>query len=378
MNRPGKYTLRLCLPGLLAICAQATSAQTLLTVTDGSGDPGKGPAMADIWADPNPPGMLFDRWSEDDHLVFRADEWHSRVKTGAKRIRISAVYRPAPEWTTGQPEAVGTTLMRFFFPPNPVGIVFHFHGTGGGRNGLFNNPEQRIFARELVAEGFAVIALDSADRVNKQWDTRLPPDNPDITNVQAAIDLFIARNLITAATPVYASGISNGGGFAPRISLSLGFSGTAIFIATSNAALMSITTVPTIWNVMENDTVLNAGSVERARGAYTTLRSRGIRAEFNLLRPSPVFPERFRRIPGLSRSDSAAIHIALKDGGFLDRRNFLKDNPQTSNWASVIPGRYSGSLSGISDQLSICYTEHKFFGDYNRRVVKFFKSIVSN
>lgn len=126
---------------------------------------------------------------------------------------------------------------------------------------------------------------------------------------------------------------------------------------------------------MENDSILTAGSVERAREAYNVLKNRSIQAEFNLLRPTPVYPERFWRISGVNQTESIEIFNSLKSNGFLDARNYLKENPQFSNWASAIPSKYNSFLSSIRDQLWISYTEHKFFGDYNRRVIKFFNSL---
>jgi len=265
--------------------------------------------------------------------------------------------------------------MRYFFPANPVGVVFHFHGSGGSMNGLFSQPEQIVYARELVAAGYAVVTLNSSDRVNAQWNTAAPPNNPDIANVQTAIAGFISRGLMTGQTPVFASGISNGGAFAPRVSLFLGFRGTAIYVATSNATIMQNTNSATIWNIMRNDTTLAPGSVEEAFNNYTILRGRGIRAEYNVLEPSAVFPERFRRIPGLNPNDSVTIYGALKSNGFLDRRDLLIQNPNVSGWVSAIPAQYTANLPDISDQLQICYTEHQFFSDHNRRTIRFFDSL---
>lgn len=360
----------------LLIISVSAFGQTKVNISGGSGDGiFRGQQLVDIWADPNPPGQIFDRWTGDTDLLQRTDEWHTKIKTGRKNLNLTAAYKNVAAWTPGAAETIGTSQMRYYFPPIPVGVVFHFHGSGGNLNGLFTQPEQIIFAKELVAEGYAVVSLNSEDRVNAQWSTAPLTNNPDVINVQSAVNSFISRGFITAQTPIFASGISNGGAFAPRVSFALNFRGTAIYIATSNAALMSVTNVPTIWNIMQNDTVLEAGSVQTATASYDALRNRGIRAELNLLRPSPVYPERFRRIPNLSAGDSVNIYNALKINGFLDERNYLKQNPGASGWQSVIPAPYSASLGEIGDQLFICFTEHKFFSDYNRRVINFFNSL---
>lgn len=365
---------RTCLS--LLLFASAVCGQSSVIVNSGSGDGRyRGQQRIDVWADPYPAGQIFDRWVGDTHLLERDDEWHAKVRTGTRNISLTATYRTVPTWMPQGPEAIGSSQMRYFFPANPVGVLFHFHGSGGSMNGLFSQSEQTVFARELVAAGYAVVALNSSDRVNAQWSTASPPNNPDITNVQTAIASFVARGLMTNQTPIFASGISNGGGFAPRVSLFLGFRGTAIYIATSNATIMQNTGSATIWNIMRNDSTLAPGSVEEAFSNYSILRGRGIRAEYNVLEPSPVFPERFRRIPGLTAADSNAIYDALKSNGFLDRRDLLVQNPNTSGWQTVIPSQYSGNLPDIFDQLKICYTEHQFFSDHNRRTIRFFDSV---
>ncbi|MBK8147805.1 MAG: hypothetical protein IPK58_06190 [Acidobacteria bacterium] len=364
---------------IVIVLALAVGAfgQTSVTVGSGSGDGRfRGQQIVDVWADPYPAGQIFDRWVGDTHLLARPDEWHAKVRTGTKNINLNATYRTVPAWLPVGPENIGSTQMRYFFPANPVGVVFHFHGSGGSMNGLFSSSEQTIFARELVAEGYAVVSMNSSDRVNAQWNTSLPPNNPDVINVEAAIASFISRGLITNQTPVFASGISNGGAFAPRVSLFLGFRGTAVYIATSNATIMQNTTAATIWCIMQNDSTLAPGSVQEALNNYNVLRSRGIRAEYNVLRPSPVFPERFRRIPGLNTADSINIYNALKNNGFLDSRDLLRQNPISSGWQAVVPAQYNGNLPDILDQLKVCYTEHQFFSDYNRRVISFFNSIL--
>lgn len=359
------------------ILSLTLSAQSLVRIQNGSGD-GKfrGQRVTHIWADPYPSGQVFDRWTGDAAFVKNADEWHTTVKTGVKTINLTATYKPAPAWTPSALEAVGTSEMRYYFPPNATAVIFHFHGSGGSANGLFQSFEQTIFAREAVAEGYAVVALSSVDRVNRQWNpSNQLNSNPDMQNVQTAINTFIQRGLMTASTPVFASGVSNGGGFAPRVSAALNFRGTAIYIASGTVNVMSATTVPTIWCLMQNDQTIGASGIQQARDNYANLLSRSIRAEFNVNPPSPVYAERFWRIPGLTESDSQTIYNSLKANGILDERDYQRQSPFTSGWQNYVPAQYNSYLDDILTQLEVCYTEHEFFSDYNRRVLRFFNSL---
>lgn len=359
---------------VLGIVAQAQPSQ--LNVSSGSGDGAfRGAPIKDVWADPNPTGFVFDRWIGDAHLLRDRFDWHTRVKTGAKNINVTAVYRPASAWSPTALEAVGTSEMRYYFPPNPVGVIFHFHGSGGSANGLFQSTEQRVFAADAVADGYAVVTLSSEDRVNRQWNPALPPNNPDIVNVQTAINTLTQRGLITAGMPIYATGISNGGAFAPRVSLALNFRGTAIYIASGTANIMTQTTVPTIWCLNQNDTGIGQSGIQQSLSNYDNLIGRGIRAQHNILMPSPVYPERFWRVPGLTASDSVTIYNSLKANGILDRLDYQIQSPFTSGWQNFVPPQYNSYLGEILAQLEICWTEHEFQSDHNRRVLNFFTSL---
>ena len=186
----------------------ATFAQrATVIVNSGSGDGSyKGQPFVHVWADPAPAGMVFDRWTGDTLLLQNARESHTKVRTSQLNISITATYKNAPTWNPTF-ETLNGIQMGYHFPPSPVGVIFHFHGQGGAANLLFNNLERRTFANEAVAEGYAVVALDSADRTNRDWSTSNDlATSPDIQNVQAAINLFISRGTITASTPLFAHG----------------------------------------------------------------------------------------------------------------------------------------------------------------------------
>ncbi len=235
----------LFLGALLSLCVAAQ--RTNVTVNAGSGDGVyKGQGFAHVWADPNPPGMVFDRWTGDIFLLQNPLEYHTKFRTAKLNANLTATYKPAPVWSPVY-ETINGSAIGYYFPASPVGVVFHFHGTGGSATGLFSNSEQRVFANEAVAEGYAVVSLSSVDRVNRQWNPNPQiENNPDMQNVQAAINSFVSRGLMTTSTPVFATGISNGGAFAPRVSRALNFRGTTVFIAAVTITVLSQTTVPTI------------------------------------------------------------------------------------------------------------------------------------
>ena len=361
---------------VILFLSTATFAQrATVVVNSGSGDGSyKGQPFVHVWADPAPAGMVFDQWTGDAFLLQNPRESHTKVRTSQLSITINATYRSAPTWTPTF-ETLNGIQMGSYFPPSHVGVIFHFHGQGGAANLLFNNLERRTFANEAVAEGYAVVALDSADRINRDWSTSNDlATNPDIQNVQAAINVFISRGLMTASTPVFAHGFSKGAGFAPRVSRALNFRATSMNLLAGTPDIINITTIPTIWCIAINDGTIMPGGVAQSRNNYQNLLNRGVPAQYYLAVPSPVYPERFWRISGLTATDSQAIHAALRQGGYIDGRSFLVADPDASGWESAIPVQYNSFVNSIRDQLRICYTEHTFFSDYDRRVLEFFNT----
>ena len=358
---------------LVLLLGSVAAQRSNVTVNAGSGDGShKGQPFVHVWADPAPVGMVFDRWTGDTTLLQKTRESHTKLRTANLNLAITATYRSAPAWTPTF-EQLNGIQMGHHFPPQLAGVIFHFHGQGGSANLLFNNLERRIFANEAVAEGYAVVALDSADRINRDWSTSNEiATNPDIQNVQAAIDLFISRGLITASTPLFAHGFSKGAGFSPRVARALSFRATSMNLLAGTPDIINITTIPIIWSMAVNDGTIMSAGVQQSYTNYQNLVSRGIPAQHHRSVPSPVYPERFWRIAGLTAVDSQAIHAALKQNGFIDGRGFLVADPDTSGWESAIPAQYNSFVNSIRDQLRICYAEHTFYSDHNRRVLDFF------
>ena len=346
-----------------------------VVVNSGSGDGShKGQPFVHVWADPAPAGMVFDRWTGDTTLLQNARESHTKLRTAKLNIEITATYRAAPAWNPTF-EMLNGIQMGHHFPASHVGVIFHFHGQGGSANLLFSNLERRIFANEAVADGYAIVSLDSADRINRDWSTSNEiATSPDIQNVQAAIDLFISRGWMTASTSKFAHGFSKGAGFSPRVARALNFRATSMNLLAGTPDIINITTIPIIWSIAINDGTIMPGGVAQSRNNHQNLLNRGVPTQYHLAVPTPVYPERFWRITGLSTADSQTIHNALRQGGFIDGRNFLVADPDVSGWESVIPAQYNSHMNSIRDQLRICYTEHTFFSDYNRRVLNFFNT----
>lgn len=292
-----------------------------------------------------------------------------------KNVTLTATYKNAPAWNPIYGLINGREY-GYHFPTNARAVVFWFHGTGGNARSFFNRLESRSSANHYVADGFAIVALDSNNRVDKQWDnTNNPPNNPDINNVQAIVNSFVARGFMTANTPVFSSGMSNGAAFSPRVAYALQFKAAAVYCA-QGGAYINVRNVPTIWNMAQNDGNENVGANGNAASVnlFQILQGRGIVAQHNFHSASPLYPQRFARIPGLTLTDSQIIFDSLNTNHLLDGENYLRENPATSQWQSVIPAVYTPYLQPIRSQLDVSFAEHEYFSDNDGRVSAFFNA----
>src|SRR5439155_3305012 len=177
-------------------------------------------------------------------------------------------------------------------------------------SGFFRETESFAFARDAVAADYAVAALDSGGGPGRSWDTTFAASNVDVANVRTAVTYFISAGLMATNTPKYATGMSAGGFFAPSPAYFLGFNACAIWCSSgapksTGTTVFNVTTVPTIWNLARNDDLYNHKAfLDDAANNLALLGARGIAGEVRENPPSPVYPQRFARIQGLTAADS--------------------------------------------------------------------------
>lgn len=391
----------------------AAAAPPTVTVHSGSADGYAGPGdTVHLFADPAPAGQVFDHWEGGAGLLADPKAWHTTFTLGAQSVTLTAVYRSAPAWSPAQASVNGADFW-YFVPPSPKGLIVCFHGRGGTGPSWFQRPATRQFLDEAVAAGFGVAALTSIydqpaltpgtdPNAGTGWNLAFDlsdyaaslSQNPDLQNVKAGLDLLASANLISASTPLFAAGSSNGGRMSVRAAAALVPSNTGYgpFLAVVNhvsqgdpAQLMSAYTIPVRFDMQVNDHA--NGDIVSWQDAQTYaqgMAARGVPAAFELNQPAPVHPTRFERVPGLSASDSRTIQQALKSGGYLDARDFIvmkgpsgsdPDDPllNPASWTGLIPAAYRtpSLLQGIQDELQDAYAEHGFFSDPDDRDLAF-------
>jgi predicted esterase len=338
----------------------------VLTVAGGSGG-GEYPAgsVVHIWADPPPAGSVFDRWTGNLEPLIDRYAAHTTLVMPEARMAVRAVFKRAPACAPAS-EALSGVEVTHCVPPGHSGVILLFHGNGGAGVNFFRNAEPLQFVADAAAGGFALLALDSHDRERKAWQIESQGENPDIHNVRAVLDALVQRRLIARGEPLYALGLAGGGNFAARLAQRLPCKAAAIFFAPGN--LPPDYAVPTLWLMAQNE----VNRQPRALAEYTRLAHRQIPAKFDVNDPSPVYPLRFRRIRGVDADQSQAIYHFLKEKGYLDAKDMLAQDPESSGWETALPERFAKYRGAIREQLDVCFGLPRFFSDFDNRILDFF------
>ncbi len=363
-----------------------------LLVVDGGFGSGIYPAGAQVhvWAAVTPTmEELVTSWDGDAALLQDPGEWHTTLTMPAHDVALSATpiqtLMPLTVETIEGHERPKT--VRHHIPEDPVGIVLFAHGTGGS-GAMIEGIEATYLAHVLGRAGFGVWSTD-AEEVDAgdtdgdgkiRWDASLSPDNVDLLNVQRILDQFEADGRIDADTPRLALGMSNGGAFSVTAGAGLELDAVASYCASGRDAAVEATEAPTAWFLCEfdgNDQMDN----DQAAAHHQTLLDRGIPTELHVHGPSPLYDQRFGRIPSLGPT-STAIADELRDAGHVDGDGFVIDDAETIAAAVLAtPGDYPvlSGLSGeeqlaVAGQVRIMTADHRLYDDYARRMLAFFEA----
>lgn len=338
-----------------------------------SGVLGRDPSLR-LHAQADPPQEVFVGWRGDAAALPDARAWNVSLPGSDSALSFTAEFASAPPATAETTDSIHGARYLYRIPADPRGLVFSFHGSGGSGDLPFRKPEAQHATRLLLQRGFGVLGLDSANRIDRQWNPAYSLSNPDVINVQGILDRLRGEGRIAADTPVFCEGVSNGAAFCSRVAELLRMQGRSLMIAPGIEAVLAQSDVPTIWTLGRNDPTLAPGYLEQAQRSAANLESRGVAHALHVVESNPVYPERFARIPGIDPEASRGLHASLRQAGFLDPQNLLIRDPRGNALDGLIPTALLGLRGDIVAQLETAHGAHEYFSDYAHRVAHFFEA----
>ncbi len=292
--------------------------------------------------DAKAPLRIFARWSGDTATVNDIKARETTLVMPSQNSSVTAQFKDAARWKS--PHIITS------FPEHPVGVIYVFHGIRGGIAELIASLEMTRFVDQALSRNFAVVMIESYERKKGLWDVdhTAVADNVDMARLVEVHKRLIAKGMILASYPVYFVGISQGGFFATRAAaeadrgaLPFTVKAVASYICPGSRAALENTAVPTIFMLARNDDVMDNGW---ALSDFDLLLDRGIATQLWIQEPTPVHPDRFWGIPGLSQTDSQLLQRGLKANGLLDAQNFLLayaledgNGDGAADWVAALP-----------------------------------------
>jgi hypothetical protein len=225
-------------------------------------------------------------------------EWWFRFIMPNTDVTISANINPSlpSNFLTFEQIRGRDTLKNVYYnlDYNNKGIVFLFHGGGGQASNMVGNEnyDKYYIVKQLIQNNYGVIISECEERSinfdtdssgNFTWQPQ-PYDsllNPDYANYTAITDTLQNRGLINPQTPWFGWGGSNGGSFSGNFSYFFSISNrnvkaAAIYIASSQSQLVSLSNVPFYFAVMPNDEMIGSTGNANALANHNILLNRGI------------------------------------------------------------------------------------------------------
>lgn len=319
---------------------------------------------AHIWAQQNTATQVFAAWTGDTQYLLDPQAPYTTLTVPNAEVRLTATYRTVPAWTV-RTDTWNNIPVSYYIPPNPVGLVFNFHGTGGSGAALYTSTEFLSFHRDLVAAGFGVAAFDCQNRTTMQWDTNTAgASNPDIVRLNGILAAMRAQGVISADLPLFAFGQSNGGQFSHFSAPVMNWAAVSISAVQGSTPASATYSGPVQWWMPKNDDhpqVGLVGGIATSVARYEQIANRGLFARHIIQEAMPLFPERFARAINLTMADSLEVYGILRARGWLDANDFLLNNPSEIDYAAALPARFTPAMrTAVGTQLMGTYMTHLF------------------
>lgn len=395
--------MRCYLPLLWSIFLWGTAqciAQTVsLAVLNGYGSGNYFPGdTIHIWSVEIPDDSVFAEWETPSSsiVILHPKEWHTTVimPQTPTVVRAKLRYSKPLQFDKTIFHIMGADRNIWFaFPENLQGLITLHHFTNGTGNLWTSRTEYRQFCHAAFDAGYGLLAYNANEVERgdqdgdglKQWKA-LPIDieqNPDHKITRLLLDTLVRRGIITPTTPLYAVGMSVGGGYAIGVGYALQFQAWANFCSGGSQVICQNTAVPGLLCPAEFDANRDediGGNTIKAFGNYKTLQERGVPSEYLLNRRHPLYPERFARIKGISRQESRMLFGELEVRGCLNSEKFPVFNADSIELAIRYTNLFPEFANLREDlwkealyQYRVAFADHEFHADFTTAILDFFR-----
>ena len=346
-------------------------------------------ATVHVFADFMPGNQVVTNWIGDLSL---SPEWHHQFIMPANDVTITANVE-ATEFEFNEiqhPGVQGDIRLLYAIPANPVGVLFIFHGTGGSADVAYATPFQTI-AATAYEQGLAVVSTEANERTTNdagedgkiRWNVAPNINNNiDLQNIQKLSQDISTITSVPSDGLRLAVGISNGGAFSITVGAALSFDAVTSLCGVGREAVFLQTQTPTQWLMCGNDTNETVSSQrDQWEDGTNSLQERGIRTDYGVFPPSPMYSERFMRI-GTTQEESQSAVEELRANDVLDENNFLLFSPkdietlistQPENWPVFLSLFDEYGPQKVKAELKQVYADHGAFDDWTHRMLDFWR-----
>lgn len=268
-----------------------------------------------------------------------------------------------------------------YIPARATGIVFLFHGTGGGAN-FATKLETVDMLNHLVAHGYGFVSTESTDRDAKQWDTSslLLTGNADLARLAQLYASLVDKDSITSRTPIYAIGMSRGAGFASVFAQAFKDAGYPVAaIAPSHGPIPFAVRasggldVPALFALGANDNVVDNTQII---GQVSEVQQRGVPAQYFVEPETRLQATRFLRVPGIDQPTADAIFSTIVNAGLWNQAGQRLQSIAAVE--SALPAlAYPASITGeqkqmLADEIDVVLAVHQYSATYAGQTTDFF------
>jgi hypothetical protein len=348
-----------------------------------------------IWSAAIPDNAVFDNWTGFTGLLQNSGEWHNTFVMPAQNVTITGNTKSLISYSLTYEKIKGVNNLKkvyYYFPATQKGLVYLLHGSNGSATNLVTTFAWIQLVKELVASGYAIVVTEAEEvtlNTDLDGDGKLrwqatPLDsttNVDYRNIKALRDTFYARGYTNPAVKQLSVGMSNGGAFSSALSYLYKFKTGIAYCAQGYQLIFNSSTVPFQFCMAKYDDAPEVGAQGNA-SAFTysqLLTGRAVCSKYFSNDKSPVYPERFARLSGISIASSTAFFNELKNNHWLDNKNYLLATSDSMTPVFVANPTVYPAFNGftatqrlfIANQVDQMYAAHQLYDDLNKTTIKF-------